>query len=104
MIGSLCQTCGGVAYPRRQSCPCCQGTDITDTQLSGKGDVYSYTSVREAPGAPQSPHALVHLSEGAYVMARLVEIDPVRIFIGMPVEVVGDGDSPVFRPRRNLVE
>jgi len=104
MIGSLCQTCGGVSYPSRRSCPCCQGADITDVQLSGKGDVYSYASIREASGAPQALHALVHLSEGAYVMARLVEIEPEQLFIGMPVEAVSDGDAPVFRPRRNLVE
>jgi uncharacterized protein len=104
MIGSLCQTCGGVSYPRRQSCPCCQGTDIIDVQLSGKGDVYSYASIREELGASRLPYALVHLSEGAYVMARLIEADPARLFIGMPVEVVSDGDAPVFRPRRNLVE
>lgn len=72
--------------------------------LSGKGDVYSYTAFRETPGAPLSPYALVHLSEGAYVVARLAEADPAQLFIGMPVEIVSDGDAPVFRPRRNLVE
>jgi len=102
-----CAACGEMFFPRPQTCPRCGG-GLSHQQLSGKGDVYSYTVIHDcAPGGEDdSPYAiaLVHLAEGPYVTARLVDVNPGMIFIGMPVEVEMAGETYVFRPRRSLIE
>jgi uncharacterized OB-fold protein len=60
--------------------------------LSGRGKVYSYTTVFDAPAgfgefAPY-PVALVQLEEGPMVTAQLTDVEPEEVSIGMPVEMV----------------
>jgi hypothetical protein len=100
--GSFCASCGDPFYPRRLACPRCGGA-MQRCDFSGKGDVYSYTVVKTAT-AEQMVIALVHLAEGAYVTARVIDVQPQAIFIGLPVEVVGTDGAPTFRQRRSLVE
>ncbi len=108
LSGSLCKSCGEMFYARRQECPRCGSHDLAEQSFSGKGDVYSYTIVQESPVAlqGQAPYALalVHLAEGPYVTAQLIEVNLPMLFIGLPVEAVSDGGLCTFRPRRNLVE
>jgi uncharacterized OB-fold protein len=82
--------------------------------LSGRGKVYSYTTVYDAPAgfaefAPY-PVALVKLEEGPMVTAQLTDVAPEEVSIDMPVEMVTrklneQGDEGVivysykFRPR-----
>ena len=82
------------------------------TTFSGKGTVYSYTTVLDAPAGfeEQAPYvlALVKLDEGPMVTAQLTDLED-EPEIGMPVEMVTrklrtDGDQGVivygykFRP------
>jgi uncharacterized protein len=68
-------------------------TDTTSQAviLSGKGEVYSYTVVQEAPLGyeEQAPYylALVKLDEGLLVTAQLTDIDG-ELAIGDRVEMV----------------
>lgn len=120
--GSACTTCGEVFWPAVEACPCCRSTTLTEHMLSGKGDVYTYTSVPD-PGPRHNATAMlllaiVHLSEGAYVQACVVDVPPAAAFIGMPVEaalepdnsvaslgmISADGDRYTFRLRRSLLE
>jgi uncharacterized OB-fold protein len=60
-------------------------------QFSGKGEVYSFTTVQDAPAGfeEQAPYmlAIIKLDEGPMVTAQLTDIDgPVEI--GMRVEMV----------------
>lgn len=95
-------------YGRRQACPRCGSKDLAEQSFSGKGDVYSYTIVHESPVAlqGQAPYALalVHLAEGPYVTAQLIEVDLPTLFIGLPVEAVSNSGLCTFRPRQNLAE
>lgn len=75
-------------------------------QFSGKGEVYSFTVIYEAPSrftefAPY-PIALIKLAEGPMITAQLTDIDLDDIYIGMPVEMVTrllsqDGDRGLRR-------
>jgi hypothetical protein len=61
-------------------------------QFSGQGEVYSFTTVYDAPagfedGAPYTL-ALIKLDEGPMVTAQLTDLDSRGIEIGMPVEMV----------------
>jgi uncharacterized OB-fold protein len=107
LTGSTCASCGESFFPQRLACPRCGGT-LGRTELSGKGDVYSYTLIEQAPAGfeDQAPYivALVHLAEGPYVSARLSGIDLGSVFIGLPVEAVAGDNGRAFCVRRSLVE
>ncbi len=60
--------------------------------MSGRGTVYSYTTVFDPPAGFEAyapyPVALVKLDEGPMVTAQLTDLDPDDVRIGMPVEMV----------------
>jgi uncharacterized protein len=63
-----------------------------DGVFSGRGEVYSYTTVYEPPAGFEryAPYvlALVKLNEGPLVTAQLTDVLPQEVQIGMPVEMV----------------
>ncbi len=70
--------------------------------FSGRGEVYSYTTVYDAPAGYEenAPYtvALVKLEEGPMVTAQLTDLGDQPVQIGMPVEMVTrrlrqDGDE-----------
>ncbi len=82
--------------------------------MSGRGTVYSYTTVYDPPAGFEAyapyPVALVKLDEGPMVTAQLTDVGADDVRIGMPVEMVTrklseQGDEGVilysykFRPR-----
>jgi uncharacterized OB-fold protein len=96
-------------------CPNCGGEAKTAFAFSGKGEVFSYTTIYEAPAGfdDTAPYtvALVKLEEGPMVTAQLTDLGSQPVEIGMPVEMVTrklrqDGDERgmliygyKFRPR-----
>jgi len=113
LVGEVCPHCDHKIFPPRDVCPNCAGEAKTPFQFSGKGEVYSYTTVHDAPqgyegNAPYTV-ALVKLVEGPLVTAQLTDVDNGQVGIGMPVEMVTrklreDGDRGMlvygykFRP------
>jgi uncharacterized protein len=92
--GSRCGTCGTVYFPPRPVCPACtrhrQSIEkMVPFQLSGSGEVFSYTVVHEpAEGFEmQVPYvvALVRTDEGPILTGQVVDLDPGRIRIGLRV-------------------
>lgn len=81
------------------------GTGLTDlewVEVSGRGSVYSTTTVRAKP--PASPYnvSLIDLEEGPRLMSRVEGIAPEAITIGMTVRarIVQEADRCflVFEP------
>ncbi len=112
--GETCHHCGTKVFPPRDICPECAKPAYDPLQLSGQGEVYSHTTVYDAPVGfqHQAPYslALVRLDEGPMLTAQLTDIDPKEVHIGMPVEMVTrklsvEGDEGLiqygykFRPR-----
>jgi uncharacterized protein len=100
-----CDKCSLYVWYPRPFCPSCGSTDVTWTDLSGKGTVYTFTAVHRS-GVPgfrdQLPYviAYVELEEGPRVMTNIVGIEPDQVTVGMPVSVVftdtGKGNA-IFR-------
>jgi uncharacterized protein len=91
LIGERCPSCGHFIFPPRDVCPECVAEARTLYQFSGKGEVYSFTTVQDAPAGfeEQAPYvlAIIKLDEGPMVTAQLTDLDgPVEI--GMRVEMV----------------
>lgn len=92
LIGERCDHCHNAIFPPRDVCPYCAEPAQTQMALSGRGTVYSYTTVYDAPAgfgefAPY-PVALIKLDEGPMVTAQLTDVSPDEVTIGMPVEMV----------------
>jgi len=102
LVGEVCPHCEAKIFPPRDVCPSCGGEAKTPYAFSGKGEVFSYTTVYEPPAGfeSQSPYtiALVKLNEGPVITAQLTDLGNQPVEIGMPVEMVtrklrNDGDE-----------
>lgn len=97
LVGEVCGHCEEKIFPPRDICPGCGDEAKTLYTFSGKGEVYSYTTVFDAPAGFEeaSPYtvALIRLEEGPLVTAQLTDLDEGKngeklVEIGMPVEMV----------------
>ena len=92
LIGEVCEHCGSKIFPPRDVCPECAEEAKTPYQFSGKGEVYSYTTVYDAPEGyeEQAPYtvAIVKLDEGPLVTAQITDTDNNKVEIGQKVEMV----------------
>jgi uncharacterized OB-fold protein len=102
LVGEVCPHCEAKLFPPRDVCPECGGEAKTVFAFSGRGQVYSYTTIYEPPAGyeEQAPYtvALVKLDEGPLVTAQLTDLDGRQVEIGTPVEMVtrklrSDGDE-----------
>lgn len=105
-----CSACGRFQHPPGETCNQCAGA-LEFQPVIGTGEVFSFIVVRHptVPGYLEDlPYAvaLVDLDDqpGLRLPARLVDIDPADIAIGMSVQVKivplagGDYRVPVFAP------
>jgi uncharacterized OB-fold protein len=116
--GEVCPNCEKKIFPPRDVCPECHHNAKQEYIFSGKGEVFSYTTIYDAPKGfeEQAPYpvALVKLEEGPMVTAQLTDLEyhieekiidgeerEVKVYnieTGMPVEMVTrklkvDGDE-----------
>lgn len=92
LVGEVCPHCEEKIFPPRDVCPNCAGEAKTPYVFSGRGEVYSYTTVYDAPEGYEgsSPYtvALIRLEEGPMVTAQLTDVENGAVTIGTPVEMV----------------
>jgi len=90
--GEICEKCGSLIFPPRDVCPECEAPAKTPYTFSGRGEVYSYSTVYHPPAGFEdtAPYtvALIRLEEGPLVTAQLTDVDTDQVEIGMPVEMV----------------
>jgi uncharacterized OB-fold protein len=77
-----CKGCGAVIAPPSGACYKCGGTKMEWTEVSGKGNLVSFTVIHVAAEEFQeeAPYyiAIVELEEGTRVSARLLGYDPLK--------------------------
>ncbi len=102
LVGEVCPHCNAKLFPPRDVCPECGQEARTPYQFSGRGEVYSYTTIYDPPAGYEenAPYtvALVKLEEGPIVTAQLTDLGDEPVKIGAPVEMVTrklreDGDE-----------
>ncbi|MCI0521641.1 MAG: Zn-ribbon domain-containing OB-fold protein [Chloroflexi bacterium] len=102
LTGEVCPHCDAKLFPPRDVCPECGGEARTPFKFSGRGEVFSYTTVYDPPTGfeEQAPYtvALVKLEEGPILTAQITDTESSQVKIGMPVEMVtrrlrSDGDE-----------
>jgi uncharacterized protein len=89
---SKCGNCGKISFPPRTVCPVCHRKSLgkmQEMQLAGKGEIYSFSIVHDAPAQfeMQKPYvvAMIKLDEGIMLTAQIIDCDPEEIKIGMRV-------------------
>jgi uncharacterized protein len=102
LVGEVCPHCDAKLFPPRDVCPHCGGEAKNAYAFSGRGEVYSYTHMTDAPAGFENtaPYtvALIKLTEGPLITAQLTDLGDRQVEIGMPVEMVtrkirSDGDE-----------
>ncbi len=102
-----CRECRTYVFIPEPFCTECQSVELEWVESSGRGTVYSMTTVYR----PQRPEfevpytvAIVELEEGWHMLTNLVDCPPEEMRVGLPVEVTFRRMSeevtlPLFRPR-----
>ena len=103
-----CNACGLAFHYPRPFCPQCWSEDVAWEEVSGRGTIYSFSTVFSndlPPFGSRVPYvaAAVDLAEGPRVMTNLVDCDPAQLQVGAAVEVTyreltPEITAPFFRP------
>lgn len=96
---SVCRGCGRTRLEEAVRCGHCGGATEA-REVSGRGTLYSFSTVWVAPPGTPTPYllALVELEEGGRVLARLEADEKGAPAIGDGVAFAGASDAgPVFR-------
>lgn len=86
-----CASCGNRQWYPRAMCTKCGG-DVTWLECSGRGEVYTFTVIRQMgmrPFRDELPYAIamVRLEEGPLIFGNVTDVDPDDVRVGLPVEV-----------------
>ena len=97
LIGSRCERCGVVTFPKQASCPKCACLEVEERLLGRRGTLWSWTVQYFPPKSPPyagdpdafAPYGVgyVELPGEVRVETLLTEADPSRLRIGMPMEL-----------------
>jgi hypothetical protein len=108
LVVQRCAACQHTRLPPAPICPECRSADAEWQEISGRGEVYTFTHVHRPIAAGQDlPFVIAVITlEGAggvRIISNLVGSSPEEIEIGTPVELVWEDMSsdlaiPRFRP------
>jgi uncharacterized OB-fold protein len=112
LLGCKCKECGFITAPPRLACRQCSAMDSEIVQLSGRGQIATFTVVyiptHHRHGKTPYLVALVEMNEGPWLMGNISGIDPSTAtldLIGQKVrmdnslyagQVPPDGIAPLF--------
>ena len=89
LLGLKCQGCGAVTCPPKMVCQHCAGSDQEIVELSGKGEIKTFTTTYVASLGREAevPYTLVMvaLDEGPWISGNLIDVDPA----GVTMDVIG---------------
>jgi uncharacterized OB-fold protein len=98
VIGAKCTSCGEVHFPQRLVCMKCGSREFETMQLSGLGEVHTFTILARG-GAPtefddqqtmtgEMAVAVVELDEGPKIMGQITGCSPRDVEIGQKMQAV----------------
>lgn len=81
-----CRDCARHVFYPREICPHCSSQELEWVTPSGRGTVYSHTTVQRKPDAGGDYNvSLIDLKEGVRMMACVTGTPPAEVKIGMTV-------------------
>jgi uncharacterized OB-fold protein len=92
LIGSRCEACGRVSFPKKRVCPNCYEGELKEIPLSRRGRLHSYALSVMGPADMEKPYVmgLVDLPEGIRLYSMLTNCEPWEkvLRIDMEMEMV----------------
>jgi uncharacterized OB-fold protein len=92
LVLPFCTHCAGAIWYPRAFCPRCGSWAVEWREASGRGTVYSHTTIRRGFGtySDAGPYvvAYVELLEGPRLLTNIAECDPDQVTIGKEVTAV----------------
>jgi len=83
LLGLKCNDCGTVTCPPKMVCGECAGTNQEVLELSGLGEIVTFSVSYVGAEGRQGEHpltiVLVRLEEGPWLMGNLIDLDPQKI-------------------------
>lgn len=83
LLGLKCKSCGTITCPPVMVCQECAGSDQEIVELSGKGEIKTFTTSYVAPlgREVEAPYTIVMvcLDEGPWIAGNLVDMDPAKV-------------------------
>jgi len=83
LLGLKCKECGKINVPPKMVCGQCTSPDMEVVELSGKGNIQTFTTVYVAPEGreAEAPYTIVmvELDEGPWIAGNLIDIDPSKV-------------------------
>jgi uncharacterized OB-fold protein len=108
LVVQRCTACGRTRLPPAPLCPECRSAESDWQELSGRGEIYTYTIVHRPIAAGQPLPTVIAVialegSGGVRMISNVVGVAPEELEIGMPVELCWEDMSaelaiPRFRP------
>jgi uncharacterized protein len=114
LLMQRCLDCRNYVWTPRPGCFQCGSEDLAWQELSGKGEVYSFTVIRQVVGRAASqafekdiPYVIawIDLNEGPRMISNVVGCPVEDVKLGMKVSVIFDQQSPeVWLPKFKPVD
>ena len=97
-----CQSCGYYLHPPLPRCPQCGGREVEPEQVSGTGEVHSFTINHQSWDGGTEPYAIALVTipeqDGLRLTTNIVSCPLDAIYIGMPVQVTFEQHDLVYFP------
>jgi uncharacterized OB-fold protein len=83
LLGLKCKSCDCITCPPKMVCQECAGTEQEIIELSGKGEIKTFTTtyVASLGREAETPYTvvMVALDEGPWISGNLIDMDPARV-------------------------
>lgn len=78
LLGSRCEDCGKVFFPKKEVCPNCFDGELKDVPLSKRGKLHTYALSAMGPSGMEKPYviAFIDLPEGIKLFSVLTDCEP----------------------------
>jgi uncharacterized OB-fold protein len=114
LLMQRCLDCSNFVWTPRPRCFQCGSEQLEWQELSGNGEVYSFTVIRQVVGRAASPAfekdipyviAWIDLNEGPRMISTVVGCPVENVKLGMKVSVIFDQQSPeIWLPKFKPVD
>jgi len=77
LLGLKCNNCGAYTVPPKKVCMECGSEDLEISQLSGRGQIKTFTVIRVPPEGFEAPYivGMAELDEGPWLMGNIIDVD-----------------------------
>ena len=114
LLINRCDDCSRFHHPPKPVCPDCWSSNLTPTEVEGRGEVFLAMHLHQGAPAPgvdyeKGPHPVVAVEleglGGVRFSSTVIDCPLEQVEIGLPVELTWieryGAPFPVFRPRTN---